>query len=221
MRVVVTGHLQQTYRLVAPADCCPSPLPVGVLAGGSLLSPEALHFLDNDLLSDPPKYFLPVMQVKSCFGLTWNLSCMSHWVNPSVNFQSTLYVKVAARRHVGLFTFSFLMISVSGSGVIVSLTQTFMLSGRSSLHDDTNGLSMRPSSALIWINSIMLAFKTVMSWAPFNDLDNRASILHDLVRCSCVTSKLSNSSVSSCLCSSLKGAILSTDDTSLPLGCPP
>ena len=157
--------------------------------------------------------------VESCFGLTLNSSCISHWVVPFPNLLNILQVNIAVRRHVGLSTHSFAMSSVFGFEVIVSLTMVLMSTGRSVFLDVINGLSKNPSSVLTWISGLVLVFKTLISWAKFNVFDNLDRVLHDLLRCSCVTSRSSNNFVNKSLWSSVKGVIPSMNDaTSLPLG---
>ena len=156
---------------------------------GQPSSSESLYFLD--FLSVPPRYLLPVMQAESCFGFTLNFPCTSRWMVPSENLHSNLYAKVAVKRCVRLFAFSFVISPIFGFGIMVSLTLELVSSGRSAFHA-ASGSSRNPSRAFIWISGCVLALNTIISCAKLSVLDNLAWVLQNLLRCSCATSKSSN-----------------------------
>ena len=151
---------------------------------GPLLDPDNLLFL-----SVLPRYFFPMMQAASCLAHTLYNSCIFLWVEPLPKTLLILNAHIAAISLVGLFIFSSFSDLYVGSGIISSSTLSYFSYGNSLVLLGASGL-VRADVALTWINGLMLACNTTISYLGFKFLDNLLSTLHTEANSECATSRL-------------------------------
>ena len=111
-------------------------------------------------LSEPLRYFLPVMHVASCFACTSYDSCMLLWVVPLPSIFKILNTYVVASSLVGLLIFSVFSSFAIGSGIISSLILSCWLSGNLCF---LAGTLIRAAAAFTCISGHVLAQSTTIS----------------------------------------------------------